>query len=98
METIYAEQKATRTAEEIAGRTDNEEFCDGAERMIMAMGRRVSKGDIAGLRALAQLRRAVELATKRAVTDLRAAHGYSWTDVGRELQITRQSAQERFGR
>lgn len=95
---IYAEQKATRTAEETAGRTDNEIFCDAVERMILAMGRRVADGDIDGLEALARLRKAVDQATYRAVTRLRPPHGvHSWTDIGRELGITRQSAQERFG-
>jgi hypothetical protein len=95
---IYAEQRASRTPDELAGATDNEKFCDAAERMILAMGRRVAGGDVEGLRALAQLREAVNRATKDAVTKLRADWDYSWADVARPLGITRQSAQERFGR
>jgi hypothetical protein len=94
---IYAEQRASRTQEETDSATDNGQFCDAVERMILAMGRRVASGDIHGLTALARLRSAVDGATKSAVTQLRAEHGYSWADVARPLAITRQSAQERFG-
>lgn len=97
MPSIYAEQRASRTQEETDSVTDNEKFCDAVERMVLAMGRRVASGDIAGLTALARLRSAVDVATKSAVTALRAEHEYSWADVARPLGITRQSAQERFG-
>ena len=97
MTSIYADQKTSRTPGELSGASDNEQFCDMVERMIMAMGRRVANGDVDGLRALAQLRKAVDVATKSAITELRADWDYSWADVARPLQITRQSAQERFG-
>lgn len=97
MPSIYAEQKASQTLRGTYSATDNEIFCEAVERMVMAMGRRVASGDIDGLTALARLREAVTVATKSAVTQLRAEHGYSWADVARPLGITRQSAQERFG-
>lgn len=98
MESIYSAQRASKTLSGPYNASENEQFCEMVERMILAMERRVSDGDIEGLRALAQLRRVVDGATHRTVTRLRAEPwNYSWADIGRVLQITRQSAQERFG-
>lgn len=65
-------------------------------RTIRAMVRRAGEGDLEAISALAQVRRATEQAERDAAAVLRAA-GYSWADIGRELGITRQSAQQRLG-
>lgn len=97
---IWAEQMASKTEEERLQASDTEKAVDLAERMILAAERRVSNLDIEGLTHLARLRSTVDAALHRSVTKLRTEEGggYSWTDVGRALGITRQSAQERFGR
>jgi len=71
-------------------------------RMIAAYGRRVAGGDLAELEQLVALRTELDAEIDAAA---RALHegtddrpGYSWTDIGRVLGITRQSARERFTR
>lgn len=67
-------------------------------RMVRATSRRVGDRDIEALAGLAFLRDEVDAAMVAAVADLREQHGYSWTDVGRVLGITRQAAQQRYGK
>jgi hypothetical protein len=72
--------------------------------MCRALARRASEGDGSAIEALADVGCAADRALHEAVTGYRAfqpAHNaprYSWTDVGNLLGITRQSAQERFGK
>lgn len=66
-------------------------------RMVRATSRRVGDRDIEALAGLAFLRDEVDAAMVAAVADLQA-HGYSWADIGRVLGITRQAAQQRYGR
>lgn len=78
--------------------TDIEEYTAFVGRILRATERRVSNGDIEGLRALAGLRSELDQAIQESVTRLRGEPwNYSWADVGRALGIRRQSAQERFG-
>jgi hypothetical protein len=76
---------------------ENEEYGGFARRIVKAHGKRVAKGDIAGLGDLARLRDAVEQATEVAVIGLKLDGGYSWAEIGRELDMTRQAAQQRWG-
>jgi hypothetical protein len=64
-------------------------------RMARAMARRAADGDLEALSAMAEARAALDAATVEAA---RGAHswGYSWTEIGRELGITRQAARQRF--
>lgn len=51
--------------------------------------------------AFAQVVRVLEYAQRLlpyAANQLRTEGGYSWTDIGNALGITRQSAQQRFGK
>lgn len=81
----------------MSARTEADEYGAFVRRICRAYGRRVADRDIDGLAGLAQLAADVEATTQAAVTQLRA-QGYSWTDVGRALNITRQAAQQRYGR
>lgn len=80
-----------------APRTEADEFGAFARRILRAYSRRVADRDIDGLAGLAQLRDDVDGAIVAAVAGLQAA-GYSWTDIGRTLGITRQAAQQRYGK
>lgn len=78
------------------------EVASAARRMIRAVGQRAAT-DVEGLAELAQLRDVVDEQLREAVNAARAGEGlqgpgYSWADVGRVLGMTRQAAQQRFGR
>jgi hypothetical protein len=66
-------------------------------RTLRAMVRRAADGDQEILSVLADLETQLAWAQGEAA---RALHqrGQSWTFIGRELGITRQAAQQRFGR
>jgi hypothetical protein len=67
-------------------------------RMLAALVRRATAGDLFALEALAQIRAGVAYSIAAAA---RGAHDgpahYSWTEVGRELGITRQAARQLYG-
>jgi len=69
-------------------------------RMLRAYGRRVADKDIASLAGLAQFAADAERTLGETVAQLRSEQGgsYSWAQIGRELGITRASAQQRFAR
>jgi hypothetical protein len=71
-------------------------------RMVRAYGRRVAAGDIEALEGLVALRADLDAQIAQAAAALHDGTddhpGYSWTEIGRVLGITRQSARERFGR
>lgn len=77
------------------------EVAAAARRMIRAVGERAAT-DVEGLAELAQLRDAVDTALHAAVSGARDPGRqrvpYSWAEVGRALGMTRQAAQQRFGR
>lgn len=75
---------------------ENDEFARFARRVVTAHSRRVSTGDIEGLRDLDALGRAWDAAMRRAIGGLRDA-GYSWADIARQLDVTRQGAHQRWG-
>ena len=81
------------------------EVAASVRRLLVALRKRVGDGgDVAMLPELARIVAEAEGTLADAVTGLRAgnaetgAAGYSWAEVGRELGITRQAAQQRFGR
>jgi DNA invertase Pin-like site-specific DNA recombinase len=63
-------------------------------RMLRAFARRAGS-DIGSLTALVELRAELERTITAAVTDLHDA-GHSWTEIARELGITRQAARQRY--
>lgn len=89
-----AEPKTPRVREtpEVAG---------AARRMVRAVGDRAA-ADVEALPLLAALAQAVDAELQRAVQGARDpgrhATPYSWADVGRALGVSRQAAQQRFGK
>lgn len=65
-------------------------------RAARALVRRAADGDEAALVALVESRAAVDAAIGDAARALNA-RGRSWEAIGRELGMTRQAAQQRFG-
>ncbi|WP_120321508.1 hypothetical protein [Catellatospora citrea] len=88
--TIPAQRTRTR------GAVENKEFAAFTRRIIRAHARRVAAGDVEALSDLTALSAAVDQAITDAVIGLRA-FGYSWTEIGDRLGISKQAAQQRWG-
>jgi hypothetical protein len=73
------------------------EYGGMVRRMLRAYGRRVADRDVEALTELVGMRAELEAAVQVAVDGLRAS-GYSWAEVARPLGISRQAAQQRYGR
>lgn len=71
---------------------------DFLTRIIKRAGVRVGDGDTAELAALVRARQEFEEVEARAVQAMREKYGYSWAEIGRDLGITRQAAQQRYAR
>ena len=81
-----------------AGRVrENDEYAAFARRVLRAYARRVADGDVEALTLMTDLAAEIDTAIGQAVTGLRA-FGYSWAEIGSRLGITRQAAQQRWGR
>ncbi len=75
---------------------ENDDYAAFLRRAIRAFGRRIAAGDIDALADASFLSAQLDTAIKNAVTGLRQ-RGYSWADIGRQLGVTRQAAQQRWG-
>jgi hypothetical protein len=76
---------------------ENDDYGAFVRRIVAAHGRRIATGDIECLRDLIALAEELDRATDTAVAGLRQ-HGYSWADIANRVGITRQAAQQRWGR
>ncbi|MEV0618581.1 hypothetical protein AB0I81_35000 [Nonomuraea sp. NPDC050404] len=76
---------------------ENPDYAAFLKRIIRAYSKRIAEGDIEALGDLAGVVAELDHAIAQAVIQLRAQHGYSWTDIARPLGITRQAAQQRWG-
>jgi hypothetical protein len=77
-------------------KVENGDFAAFQRRVLKAAVRRVD-GDIEALADLVALADEFEVAIRTVVADLRRDYGYSWTEIGRRLGVTRQGAQQRWG-
>lgn len=77
---------------------ETDEFMAFARRIVRAAGKRVGDGDPVDLAGLVAVRREFEAIEVLAVQAMREKHGYSWAEIGRDLGITRQAAQQFYGR
>jgi hypothetical protein len=82
--------KSTRPA------VENDAYAAFVRRVLRAYSRRIATGDIEALTRMADLADDIDTAIREAITGLRA-YGYSWADIGRQLGVTRQAAQQRWG-
>lgn len=74
------------------------EFAAMLSRMVTSYGRRLADANPSDLADAVQLQRQLDEVIGQAVAQLRATHGFSWADLAAELGVTRQAAQQRFGR
>lgn len=77
--------------------TENADFLAFARRILAAMGKRAA-ADIDSLGELAELAGELDAQLVRAVRRAREDDGYSWAEIGARLGVSRQAAQQRFGR
>ena len=76
---------------------ENDEYVAFARRVLRAYARRVATGDVEALTLMTDLADEIDTAIGQAVKGLRA-FGYSWAEIGSRLGVTRQAAQQRWGR
>lgn len=74
---------------------ENDDYAAFTRRILHAHAKRIARGDIEGLTALAALASDIDTALRTAITGLRAA-GYSWAEIAARLGTTRQAAHQRF--
>jgi hypothetical protein len=77
--------------------TENSEYAAFARRVLWAYSRRIAAGDVESLTHMISLADDINDAITQAVHGLRAT-GYSWAEIGSRLGVTRQAAQQRWGR
>jgi hypothetical protein len=77
--------------------TENSEYAAFARRILRAYGRRIATGDVEALAQIVELSSDIDDAIRDAVNGLRTA-GYSWTEIAVRIGVTRQAAQQRWGR
>ena len=75
---------------------ENDEYAAFASRVVQSYARRVAIGDVDALPQLADLAATVDQAIARAVRGLRAK-GYSWSEIGQRLGVSKQACQQRWG-
>jgi hypothetical protein len=76
---------------------ENGEYAAFARRILRAYARRVAEGDVEALIMMTGLADEIDTAISQAVKGLRE-FGYSWAEIGARLGVTRQAAQQRWGR
>lgn len=79
-------------------RVETPDYAAMMRRMLNAWGRRLADGDEPDLTEFVAYMQDAELTLQHAVDRLRSERGWSWTNIGRSLGISRQAAQQRFGR
>lgn len=79
------------------GGTDHGDYYAFARRLARAFGRRVAASDPDDLALLLSLRDEVDEAIGTAVRAQRAA-GFSWAEIAAPLAMTKQAAQQRWGK
>ena len=90
VKTRLTPKRATRVRE-------NDEYAAFARRVLRAYARRIADGDVEALTLMTDLADEIDTAISQAVQGLRG-FGYSWAEIGSRLGVTRQAAQQRWGR
>ena len=75
----------------------NDEYASFIRRVLRAYARRVAAGDVDALADMTGLASKLDEAISEAVAGLRATD-YSWAEIAIRLGVTRQAAQQRWGR
>ncbi len=89
--------KTTLTPKRAGRMRENDEYAAFARRVLRAYARRIATGDVEALILMTGLADEIDTAISQAVAGLRG-FGYSWAEIGSRLGVTRQAAQQRWGR
>ena len=89
--------KASLTPKRRGRVVENDQYAAFVRRVIAAYSHRVAAGDIDAISDMTRTAAELDDAISQAVTGLRAA-GHSWADIAARLGVTRQAAQQRWGR
>jgi predicted DNA-binding protein (UPF0278 family) len=89
--------KVTLTPKRPRRQVENDEYGAFVRRVLRAYSHRVRDGDVEALVLMVGLAEEIDAAVAEAVKGLRA-HGYSWAEIGSRLGISRQAAQQRWGK
>jgi DNA-directed RNA polymerase specialized sigma24 family protein len=87
--------KCDLTSKRRKRQVENDEYGEFVRRILRAYARRIANGDVDALGQLNTIFDDVESALGRAVVGLRLL-GYSWTEIGQRLGVTRQAAHQRW--
>jgi ECF sigma factor len=87
--------KAGLSAKRRRRTVENDEYGEFVRRILRAYSRRVADGDIEALALMTGLADELDEAIAQAVKGLRD-QGYSWTEIGDRLNISRQAARRRW--
>ncbi len=77
--------------------TESDKYGAFVRRIMRAYGRRVADLDIEGLKGLVELRTELDAEIVKSA-QLLQSQSYSWAQIGRVLGISKQAAQQRFGK
>ncbi|WP_299694563.1 hypothetical protein [Hydrocarboniphaga sp.] len=77
---------------------ENSDYRQMVGRMLQSLGRRVGGGDPEDLALLASLAREVDELLRQAIDAQRQRGEVSWSQIASELGVSKQAAQQRFGR
>lgn len=77
--------------------TTDDEMGRAVSRMLASYGRRVATADPEQLAQLVALQAQLDDIAQAAVDGLRAT-GFTWAEIGQHAGITKQGAQQRWGR
>lgn len=77
--------------------SDHAEFIAFSRRIMRALSKRLGDADPEDLAEMIELSRTLDGAIGAAVRAQRA-NGFSWTEIAAPLGITRQAAQQRWGK
>lgn len=77
---------------------ETHEYAAMVVRIVRAFSRRCADSDPEDLARLVAVQKELDAAIHIAVTGMRETYGFSWSEIGSALGITRQAAQQRFGK
>lgn len=77
--------------------SDHGDYAGMVRRIVRAYGRRIANADPDDLVLILSVRDELDAAIDAAVAGMRS-NGFSWSEIARPLGMTRQGAQQRWGK